>query len=94
MESTTRNNKAELIQITNDETLKDSIMTYLLNPISAGLVGFSAFFSIILVTKFFGYLFGSYEVFSFGISDVVYSLIGFLLVTGEKFLTFFIKEDS
>lgn len=95
MDSTTRENKAELIQITSsDGTLKDSLRTYLLNPLSAGLAGFSIFFSIILVTKFVGYLIGSYEIFTIGISDVVYSLVGFLLVTSEKFLTFFIKEDN
>ena len=95
METTTRNNKSEIIQITNDnETFKDGLRTYLLNPLSAGLVGFSALFSIILATKFIGYLLGSYEVFSLGVNDVVYSLIGFLLVTGERFLKFFVKEDS
>lgn len=95
MESTTRENKAKLIQITkDDETLMDSVRTYLLNPLSAGLAGFSVLFSIILITKLIGYIIGSYEAFTIGVSDVVYSLIGFLLVTGEKFLGFFVREDN
>ncbi|MDX1699020.1 MAG: hypothetical protein R3250_00310 [Melioribacteraceae bacterium] len=95
MESTTRENKAELIRIkSSDDTLKASVRTYLLNPLSAGMVGFSILFSIILVTKLVGFVIGSYDTFSIGVADVVYSLIGFLLVTGEKFLKFFVKEES
>jgi len=75
------------------ETLKHNIKTYLLNPLSAGLVGFAAFFALILLTKLFGYILGTNESFSLGVSDVIYSLTGFLFATGAKFLEFFGKED-
>jgi hypothetical protein len=94
MDSRTRNQNSEVLsEINEEETLKESIKTYLLDPLSAGLAGFAVFFSIILVTKFFGFIIGSYDSFTPVVGDVVLSLVGFLFVTGEKFLEFFVKED-
>jgi hypothetical protein len=67
--------------------------TYLLNPISNGLAGFAAFFTLILLTNLFGYLLGTYNTFSLEINDVIYSLTGFVFGAGAKFLEFFGKED-
>jgi len=75
------------------DTFKSNLKTYLLNPLSAGLAGFAIFFSLIFFTKLLGFLVGTNEVFDFGVRDVIYSLTGFLFVTGAKFFEFFGKED-
>ena len=95
MESTTREQTKIIEQgkIVDKNSFMEDIKTYLLNPLYAGLVGFAVFFSLIFFTKFFSYIFGINEEFSFGISDVIYSLTGFLFVTGAKFLEFFGKEE-
>ena len=66
--------------------------TYFLNPLSAGLAGFAAFFSLILLTKLFSYIFGMNETFGLNLNDVIYSLTGFVFGAGAKFLEFFGKE--
>jgi hypothetical protein len=95
MESTTQEQTKvfEKETIVDKSSLKEDVQTYLLSPLYAGLVGFAVFFSLIFFTKFFGYIFGIHDGFSFGISDVIYSLVGFLFVTGAKFLEFFSKEE-
>ena len=70
-----------------------NLKTYLLNPISNGLAGFAAFFTLILLTKIFGYLLGTYDTFNLEINDVIYSLTGFVFGAGAKFFEFFGKED-
>jgi len=65
---------------------------YFLNPLAAGLAGFSAFFSLILLTKLFSYLLGMNETFGLSLNDVIYSLTGFVFAAGAKFLEFFGKE--
>jgi hypothetical protein len=95
MESTTQERSNTIIENSEiiESSLKEDLKTYLLGPLYAGLVGFAIFFSLIFFTKFFSYIFGINESFSFGISDVIYSLLGFLFVTGARFLEFFGKED-
>ena len=46
------------------------LASYVVNPIKSGLVGFTAFFSILVVTKLFSYLIGTYEEFVIDIDDV------------------------
>ena len=66
--------------------------TYFLNPLSAGLVGFAVFFSLILLTKLFSYFLGINDTFGLNLNDVIYSLTGFVFAAGAKFLEFFGKE--
>lgn len=94
MESATQERTNQVYTETiGPESFKENLKTYLLNPLSAGLAGFAAFFLLILITKIFGYFLGSYETFTIGVSDVIYSLTGFLFATGSKFFEFFGKED-
>ena len=74
------------------QNLKSDVKTYLLNPLFNGLVGFSAFFTLIILTKLFSYVFGLNPGFSITINDVIYSLTGFVMAAGIKFLEFFSKE--
>jgi hypothetical protein len=94
MESTTRNQSNPIIeQSIGREPFKENFRTYLLNPLSNGLTGFAAFFTLILLTKTFGYLLGSYEIFDLGLQDVIYALTGFVLGAGVKFFEFFGKSE-
>ncbi len=72
--------------------LKSDVKTYLLNPLFNGLVGFSAFFTLIILTKLFSYIFGLSDEFAITINDIIYSLTGFVMAAGVKFLEFFSKE--
>lgn len=65
---------------------------YFFTPTSAGMMGFAVFFSLILFTKLFTYVFGISNEFSLGIADVFNAAIGFVLVFSYKFLENF-KTD-
>ena len=95
MKSTVQNETNSIFteSIESSNELKGNIKTYLLNPISAGLMGFAAFFSLILLTKFFGSILGTNNGFILQLSDVIYALTGFLFGAGAKFVEFFGKED-
>jgi hypothetical protein len=54
--------------------------------------GFAAFFVLLLLTKTLGYLFGIQPEFDFSFTDVVFSLTGFVLAAGAKFMAFFSNE--
>ena len=92
---TTTENRTE--QVYSDqigtETYMENVKIYLLNPLSTGLAGFAAFFSLIFLTKLFGYIIGTNEIFNVNIQDVIYSLTGFVCAAGAKFFEFFGKED-
>ncbi len=73
--------------------IENNVKIFLLNPIKSGLVGFAAFFTLLLVTKTFGYILGIQSVFDFTFTDVVFSLTGFVLAAGAKFAGFFSSEN-
>ena len=70
------------------------VMNFIVNPIKSGIFGFSAFFSILLVTKLLSYLIGTNDTFSVGLDDVLLSVIGFILVFLIKFLENFKQDES
>jgi hypothetical protein len=94
MDTTTENRTEQVYsdQI-GSETFMENVKIYLLNPLSTGLAGFAAFFSLIFLTKLFGYTIGTNEIFNVNIQDVIYSLTGFVCAAGAKFFEFFGKED-
>jgi hypothetical protein len=94
MDTTTENRTEQVYsdQI-GSETFMENVKIYLLNPLSTGLAGFAAFFSLIFLTKLFGYIIGTNEIFNVNIQDVIYSLTGFVCAAGAKFFEFFGKED-
>lgn len=75
------------------ESFKSNLKTYLLHPIYIGIMGFAAFFSLILLTKLFGYFLGTNNEFNLQLNDVIYSLTGFVFAAGIKFFEFFGKEE-
>jgi len=94
MESTTQNHTNQIYSDSIDTaTFKQNLKIYLLNPLYTGLLGFVAFFSIILFTKLFGYFIGTNNEFILQVDDVIYALTGFVFAAGAKFLEFFGKEE-
>lgn len=94
MESTTQNQTEQIFtESIGHETLRENIKIYLINPLSAGLAGFAALFSLMMMTKLISFVLGINPEFNLGLSDVIYSLVGFLFGTGAKFLEFFGKEE-
>lgn len=95
MKSTIQNETTKIYSdsLNSSSESKQNIKTYLLNPLTAGLMGFTAFFSLIIVTKFFGSILGTNDGFILQLSDVIYALTGFLFGAGAKFVEFFGKED-
>lgn len=68
------------------QTNRDYLSNLLFSPFKAGLVGFSSFFTILLIAKYFGALFGSVNTFKIQVEDVFLSLIGFTLLFIVKLL--------
>ena len=94
METTTQNQTKPIYnEVIGTENLKENIKTYLITPLSAGLAGFAALFSLMIMTKLFSFVLGTNPVFHLGLSDVIYSLVGFLFGAGAKFFEFFGKEE-
>ena len=52
---------------------------YVFEPIRTGLYGFSAFFTVLVITKGFSFLLGITDSYSIGMEDVMFSLLGFIL---------------
>ena len=59
---------------------------YFFSPLRAGLFGYSAFFCILIISKYFGYVIGNRELFLIDQNDVLLSLIGFVFVFSFRIL--------
>ncbi|MGE5400245.1 MAG: hypothetical protein ACM3S2_07565 [Ignavibacteriales bacterium] len=68
--------------------------SYILNPIKGGIFGFATFFTLLLGIKYFSYFIGSQPKFYVDITDVILSLLGFLLVFLIKFLENFQEKET
>jgi hypothetical protein len=55
------------------------LVAFVFEPIKIGLYGFTAFFTVLVITKGFSFLSGLTNFFSIGMEDVVFSLLGFIL---------------
>lgn len=60
--------------------------SFFLLPLKSGLTGFAVFFTILVATKFLGFLLGSQPTFQIVLDDVFLSLIGFVLFFLIRFL--------
>jgi hypothetical protein len=67
---------------------------YFVSPLKSGLMGFSFFFSILMFTKLFGYVFKLNLTFDVDIKDVVISTLGFGLLFLYKLMENFKKERN
>lgn len=75
-------------------SLGNIIQNFLLRPATAGLYGFTVFFTIIIFSKYLGVLIGNYKVWHVDISDVALSLLGFVFMFLINFLKHFQKFQS
>ena len=55
-------------------------ISFLFKPFVSGLYGFAAFFSVLIFTKGITYLFGFTEQYIIGSDDVMFSILGFVLI--------------
>lgn len=62
------------------------LVAYVFEPIKTGLYGFSAFFTVLVITKGFSFLLGITNLYSVGMDDVMFSLLGFILLFLLKLL--------
>lgn len=76
---TTYSNSAKAVQNSASSGL-NTLLRFFLIPFRSGLLGFSTFFSILLVTKLLGFLLGTREVFNIDMEDLLLSMVGFILV--------------
>ncbi len=62
------------------------LKNFVIYPSYAGLFGFAAFFTVLVLSKIIGYYIGVTHFFDVQIDDVVLSLVGFVLVFLIRFL--------
>ncbi len=55
------------------------LINYVIIPSSYGLYGFAAFFSVLIITKFFVLIFDDRALFTTNIGDILLSIIGFII---------------
>lgn len=56
------------------------LKTYLLRPFTAGILGYLGFFTILIISKYLGYLIGNRITFQLDITDILISLLGFVFI--------------
>ena len=56
------------------------LISFFFKPIVSGLYGFAAFFTVLIFTKGITYLLGFSEQYIIGSDDVLFSILGFVLV--------------
>lgn len=66
-------------QKTDEYSIFLILVAFVFEPIKTGLYGFSAFFTVLVITKSFSFLSGLTNFFKIGMEDVIFSLLGFIL---------------
>jgi hypothetical protein len=56
------------------------IKKYLLKPFGGGILGYLFFFTLIIISKYLGYLIGNRDSFQIDITDLLLSLLGFAFI--------------
>lgn len=85
MDQVTISDSAKSIEIEKSKVIQ-ILMNYGFYPLRAGLFGFSAFFTAVLIAKYIGVLVGSSVSFSVDLTDVFFSSMGFFLIFAIRFL--------
>ncbi len=76
-----------------EKALNELISKFVFSPLKAGIGGFAAFFTILILTKLFAYLMGIQNIFEVDVYDLLLSTIGFILSFLIRFLENF-KEKN
>jgi hypothetical protein len=65
---------------TGGNILYSYLISFLIKPFVSGLYGFAAFFSVLIFTKGITYILGFTEQYIISSDDVLFSILGFVLV--------------
>jgi hypothetical protein len=65
---------------TGGNILSYYLISFFFKPFVSGLYGFTAFFTLLIFTKGITYLFGFTEQYIVSVDDVLFSILGFILV--------------
>lgn len=84
--------KGAIVRKKNQSDQTKSFLKFVLLPLRAGLLGFSIFLIILIVTKWISYLIGTNDNLTIDVEDVYLSVIGFILLFLIKFLENFKEE--
>ncbi len=58
---------------------------YLFKPLTSGILGYFGFFTILIISKYLGYLIGNRLSFQVDVTDFLISLLGFVFIFTVKF---------
>lgn len=72
----------------NKSKVRNFTYKFVWQPLKSGVVGFAAFFTVLVITKLLSYLIGTRDVFTIEIEDLTVSFIGFILL----FLFTFVEQ--
>lgn len=72
---------------------KSFLSLYVLHPLRGGLWGFLIFFVLLLMVKYLGYFIGSQNEFLVDETDLILSMVGFILVFLIRFLENFKEKE-
>lgn len=67
-------------QSTAKGKVKNLLNRFVWQPLKSGLLGFTAFFTVLVITKLLSYLIGTRESFVIEVEDLTVSFIGFILL--------------
>jgi hypothetical protein len=56
------------------------IKKYLIKPVTGGILGYLGFFTLLMLSKYLGYLIGNRASFQIDITDLLISLMGFAFI--------------
>lgn len=73
--------------------LKSFLNLYVLHPLKGGLWGFVIFFVLLLMVKYLGYVIGSQNEFLVDQTDLILSMVGFVLVFLIRLLENFKEKE-
>lgn len=65
---------------TGGNTFYNYLISFFFKPVVSGLYGFTAFFTVLIFTKGLSYLLGLTEQYIVSTDDVLFSILGFVLV--------------
>jgi hypothetical protein len=77
------------------ENLSSSVIkNYILKPIKAGILGFTSFLVVLILTKLISVIIGTVTSFQLEMDDILLSSIGFILLFLIRFLENFRDQET
>jgi hypothetical protein len=58
---------------------------YIIKPLTSGILGYFGFFTLLIISKYLGYLIGNRSSFQVDVTDFLLSLLGFAFIFIVKF---------